>query len=342
MNSPDINGDGVVNAADLSVVFANFGNTIEPVPAPIAPHYTVAEAPDFGHFVGVSMGFAVSPDNPRGWHPSYRRAFKTAGFFALMPEVQQALSDGKNAIWLWEPTGQHAGIGDLMAFASQSAFEDGCEPAMRETLADFIKTCNWLGLQVGIYSGTVTQPNFGSTLRPNRRKITASDIPWMVQQCAFWARMGVSMWGGDTMDWGIERDPALWERFILQLREHPDARDLTICPEMWIPAKEVAESPSKLTIGRRQFFLSQCYPILLCRVPKDAQGNDDLSAEAPLKDPYWKKVNHAEERALVPGCRGAVVLHATNWTQEQRALARQRAGLLGLDLITHFSRGELF
>lgn len=335
--TPDLNNDGRVDGADLSILFANFGKTVEPVPAPIAPHWTVQAAPEFHHYVTVSSVGDVTPDNPRGWHPQYRAAFKTAGCFALMDQAVQAVRDGKTGFWLWEPTGQQVGLADgKMAFASQAAFEDGCEPAMRETFEDFCKTLAYMGLAVGVYCGAAPRPNFGSTLRPDNRVLTPTGIDWYVRQLAFWSRMGVTMWAGDEMSWGLANDPALWERLILQVREDVDAQDMLLVSELWLPGREDAGASSKLTMARRQFFLSQLYPMLLCRT------GGKTEPDAANKDEYWKLVRHAEERTLVPDMRGCVMLHGSKWTQDQRINARLQAAKLGLDVVTHYSREEVY
>jgi len=307
--SGDINNDGSVNNADLSILLSNWGKTYTPpaAPAPITPKLAhssqkIINGPAF--FCEISQGRFVDNSNPRGWAWPHSLSIETEGWWALMETVEQAAETGYKSILLWEPTGQWVGIGDCMAWFSKKTANDGFNATMRKSFKPFIRSVKRLGMKVGVYSGCASSPNIGSTLFPNRIDPPYADaqITHWVEAAKYCVESGIDILGLDAFSWLMHIDPVFTEKVVRAVRTA--CPNLCLITEGWVASE--AKSPAVLSVSTRQYLISQLVNLDLVRAGTD-----------PTKDENWLRIKEQEELTLVPDRRGLMLLHGWPWTKEQ-------------------------
>lgn len=290
-------------------------------PRPLAAHESQRRINGPWLFVAVSAGMFQS-DNPRGWSWEWGRLIETRGWDIVWEKaIEPRLGDGFEGVWLWEPTGQWLGIGSCMAWISEKTLRTGWSPKMFETWPEFKAKCAKHGLSLALYSGCAVSPNVGDSIVGATRHppFSQSDVSLWVEGCTTVRRLGVEIIGLDAFSWLIHLDPAFARAVIEAIRADPYTKNMTLVTEGWLPTK--AANGSTISPVDRQFFLQH----LVCM--ELARGGNGVD---PMQDRNWGNIRTIDELALVPGRRGLILLHGSNFTRPQVDHVRRHTADLGL------------
>lgn len=319
----DLNGDGLVNGADMSIMLSEWskpGATPLPPPPPPAPppqplavhkSQELLDGPCF--FVEISNKRFITAANPRGWAWDKGQLVAARGWLALIPHVLAARDAGYTSVWLWELTGQVLNPGGCMSWAARRTALDGWTPAMLDDFDDFCRLCDELGVKVIVYSGCAQFINVGTTLKPNLKPTTAAEIPMIVEDVAWFAVQGVDGVGLDALALLQDSNARLVVDIAEALRADPRTRDLLYACEGWPVRGE-----GKLLDKVQQQYVSV-----------ELLSNGNSVSDATFAN-WIKRVDPAGELGRVPGRRGAWLIHGATWTDAELRKAYELCAKYGM------------
>lgn len=346
----DVNGDGVVNAADLSVIQANFGKLVPrgtsgdfngdgrvdaadfsvllaswprdlgtpPALPVIKAHHSqlrIGGRPFFP--LEVSAKRFISESNPRGWGWPHFTKLADEGWPAVEGIILPAVESGSDPM-LWEISGQWPGIGGEMAWVSGKTIADGWTPIMKKTWPAFRAKVEALGGRIALYSGCGGCPNIGSTLNPRTTWTmpTGKDFAlgdekhWVEAMAEIRAELGVETVIWDYFSALAADNPDLACRIMRAIRADPRTSEMTIGTEGWLPGVGSLNSSGAVSALTLAQLQTLVENLVQLEMARKSSGG--------ALDPNMDRVTDPAQRALVSGYRFIVYLHGSEWTDLMR------------------------
>jgi len=343
----DINKDGIVNAADLSIILANMNRPVSvPVTVSPVPPFPCADRRSLPRrilLLALSQMGLESPTNPKGWNRDWSQktvGAENADLFTIFSEyVYRALTDRSyQDVMVWGASGiSREKDGDSWPGVFPLELPSVLSPSEYASLITLLSLIDTCGARPIPYIGHTQLPWLAGELHtaaPGKNSAANFSDAGFQQSFANSTHHGGDMWHGVALDaFAIlmcENPAAALE----VLRKIASLTNFITWVEGPIPHADPTGTPFPDTII--QSFHRYAVEIGVIDGGLDKEGNPKDITQS--RD--WLILTDPNRRALisslVPNAGAAVMANGSNWTNNQIAILRRACDTYGWTEISAF------